>query len=158
MSDETHRARDLPSPEVANRRVAVIAIGLIAMMLGAVGMLLGFYVWQLPQRGLPPPQQLPAPQVRTDERLLRQQLEAAQLGRLSSYRWEDPQKTLVAIPIERAMQILAARGSHAYDPIITLGTAAQSLGPGTAAAMQDPGSRVPSRKEPIRAQRGLTQP
>jgi hypothetical protein len=152
MSDETHSARDFPSPGVANRRVALIAIGLMAMMLGAVAMLVAFYVWQLPERTLPPPRQLPAPRVQTDERALRQQLEAAQFARLSGYRWEDAQKTLIGIPIERAMQILATRGGEAYDPIIRPSAAAPSLGPGAAGAIQNPRARVPSNQGPKRAE------
>jgi hypothetical protein len=158
MSAELNSGHDFPSPGVANRRVAAIAIGLMAMMLGAVGMLLGFYVWQLPERALPPPQQLPAPQVRTEERLLRQQLEAAQRERLSGYRWEDQQKNLIGIPIERAMQVLAGRGAKAYDPLIAPGTIAPSPGPDTAAALQNPQVRVPSSNQPMSAEPEQAQP
>ena len=93
------------------------------------------------------------PQVRTDERLLRQQLQAAQAERLSGYHWENPQKTLIGIPIERAMQLLATRGAAAYDPIVQQSdTTAQSPGPGTAAAMQNPASSVPSNGQPAQPQ------
>ena len=158
MSAEAHSDRDYPAPGVASRRVILAAIGLMAMMLGAVVMMLGFYVWQLPERALPEPRQLPAPQVRTNERLLRQQLETAQRARLSGYRWEDSQKTLVGIPIERAMQIVVARGTGAYDPIATPSTTARSPGPPAAAAMQNPQIRVPSNKELSGAQRRQAQP
>jgi hypothetical protein len=156
MPVETHLERDFPSPGVANGYVVAVAVGLMVMMLGAVAMLLGFYVWRLPERALPAPRQLPAPQVRTDERLLRQQIEKRQLALLAGYRWEDAGKTVIGIPIARAMQILAARGARAYDPLIAAGTTAQAPGPAAAAAHQSPTTRVPSREslsaEPIQKQ------
>lgn len=144
---------EFPSPGVANRPVIAVAAGLMVMMLCGVLLMLGFYIWKVPDRTLPAPRQLPNPQVRTDERLLRQQLEAAQAERLAGYHWENPQKTLIGIPIERAMQILAARGSAAYDPILqTPNTTAQSLGPATATDAQNPSSNVPSNKQPAQPQ------
>jgi hypothetical protein len=153
MSAETHSDHEFPSPGVANRPVIAVAIGLMAMMLCGVSLMLGFYTWKVPERTLPAPRQLPNPQVRTDERLLRQQLEAAQAERLAGYHWENPQKTLIGIPIERAMEILAARGPAAYDPIIQqTNTTAQSSGPATAASMQNPNSNVPSDGQPAQPQ------
>ncbi|MBV9235024.1 MAG: hypothetical protein JOZ94_04245 [Xanthobacteraceae bacterium] len=145
MSAETRPHHDFPSPEVANRAVMATAAGLMTMMLAGVFLMAGIYAWQMPDRRLPAPQRLPDPQVRTDERLLRQQLEAAQTERLSGYHWENQQKTLIGVPIERAMELLVARGAAAYDPIIPQSnTTAQSPGAATAAAMQGQGSSVPS--------------
>jgi hypothetical protein len=158
MSAETNPDRDLAPPGVASRAVIIVTSALMAMMIAAVIGLSVFYVWWLPDRALPAPRPLPTPQVRTDERLLRQEIEAAQRARLTGYRWQDDQKTLIAIPIERAMQILAGRGAKAYDPIATSGTTAESVGADTAAGMQNPGLRVPSNKEPRGAQRGRRQP
>lgn len=145
MSAETRPHHDFPSPDVANRAVMATAAGLMAMMLAGVFLMAGIYAWQMPDRRVPAPQRLPDPQVRTDERLLRQQLEAAQTERLSGYRWENQQKTLIGIPIERAMELLAVRGAAAYDPLIHQpNNTGQSPGPATAAAMQDQNSSVPS--------------
>ena len=153
MSAEPHSDHDFPSPGVANRPVIAIAAGLMAMMLGGVLLMFGFYVWQLPGRTLPAPERLPNPQVRSDERLLRQKLEAVQTERLSGYRWENSQKTLIGIPIERAMQILAARGAAVYDPIIQQPhTTAQPPGAATAAAMQNPALSVPSNAQSAQQQ------
>lgn len=153
MSAEAHSGHEFPSPDVANRPVIAIAAGLMAMMLAGGLLMVGIYAWQVGERRLPAPQRLPSPQVRTDERLLRQQLQAAQAERLSGYHWENPQKTLIGIPIERAMQLLATRGAAAYDPIVQQSdTTAQSPGPGTAAAMQNPASSVPSNGQPAQPQ------
>lgn len=155
--DDTQPDRTSPPPGVANRRVAIIAAGLMVMMLGSVAMLLGFYVWQLPERALPPPRELPAPQVRVDERALRSRIEAEQRQRLSGYRWENAEKTRIGIPIERAMQIVAARGDKAFDPIMPNGSQ-QALGPAAAIAAQNEGMSVPSNKESLSAQKGERSP
>jgi hypothetical protein len=158
MSIETHRDRDLPSPGVADRRVVAVAVALMLMMLGSVAMLVGFYVWQLPERSLPAPRPLPSPQVGVDERALRLQIEAAQRQRLSGYRWANSEKTVIGIPIERAMQILAARGNRAFDPLVSPGASAPASGAANAAAAQTEGVRVPSNKEPLSAQKGARSP
>ena len=158
MPIESGQDRDFPSPGVADRRVVAVAIALMLMMLGSVAMLVGFYVWRLPERSLPAPRQLPAPQVRVDERALRLQLEAEQRRRLSGYRWENPEKTVIGIPIERAMQILAARGNAAFDPLVSQASSAQAPGAANAAAAQTEGVRVPSNKEPLSAQKGTSSP
>ena len=75
--DHTQPDRTSPSPGIANRCVAIIAAGLMIMMLGSVAMLLGFYVWLLPERALPSPRELPAPQVRVDEKAMRARIEPA---------------------------------------------------------------------------------
>jgi hypothetical protein len=158
MSTETRSTQDLPAPGVGNRLVVAIAVGLMAMMLAAIAVMAVIYVGGLPKRTLPSPALLPAPQVRTDEKSLRKRLEAEQLSRVSGYRWENAQKTLVGIPIERAMQILGARGAKAYDPIIQSGEAALAPGPTTATANQNPEVRVPTNKEASPVEKGLRQP
>ena len=155
MSTETRSTPNLPSPGVGNRLVVVIAAGLMAMMVTAIAVMAVIYVGGLPKRTLPSPALLPAPQVRTDEKSLRKRLEAEQLSRVSGYRWENAQKTLVGIPIERAMQIL---GAKAYDPIIQSGEAALAPGPTTATANQNPEVRVPTNKEASPVEKGLRQP
>jgi hypothetical protein len=129
----------------------------MVMMLGSVALLSGFYVWRFPGRSLTVPLK-PPPPVRSGEKLLRLQLEAAQLSKLSSYGWEDDEKRYIRIPINRAMQILAALGAAAYDPIITPSASATSSGPNAAAAMQNPQSRVPSIKAPMRDDRESAAP
>jgi hypothetical protein len=155
MPTETHTGPDLSSPGVSNRIVVIAAAAMMLIMLIGVGLLLGIYIRQVPVRTLPSPQSLPEPQVRVDERLLRKRLEAEQVARLSGYRWENDQKTIIGIPIERAMQILAARGANAYDPVVQPGSTAMEPGPAAASASQSSEFRVPSDKEPRPAEKGV---
>jgi hypothetical protein len=158
MSTKAHARQDLSSPGVGNRRVVAIAAGLMAMMVAAVAGFAVLYVRQLPANRLPPPELFPVPRVQVDEKALRLRLEAEQRSRLSGYHWKNAQKTLIVIPIKRAMQILAAYGAKAYDPIASSGEAAFAPGPATANAFQSPNVRVPSSKEPSAAKKGLRQP
>jgi hypothetical protein len=158
MSTDVHPPQNLSSPGVGNRRVVVTAAGLMAMMVGAVAGFAVLYVRQLPANRLPPPELFPAPRVQIDEKALRLRLEAEQRSRLSGYHWENAHKTLIGIPVKRAMQILAARGAKAYDPIASSGEAALAPAPATANAFQSPNVRVPSSKEPSAADKELRQP
>jgi hypothetical protein len=45
-------------------------------------------------------------------------MKAAQAKQLNSYAWVDRQHGIVQVPIERAMQLVVARGAKAYDPPI----------------------------------------
>jgi hypothetical protein len=157
MPAETRLDQNFPTPGVANGHVVIVAVGLMVMMLLSVVMLVGLYTWWVPQRALPPPRELPAPQVRTDERSLRRQIEDRQTALLSGYHWVDAGKTLIAIPIGRAMQILAARSTGAYDPIIAPGTIVQPPGPAAASTNQSPALHVPSNREPPRTNNGRLQ-
>jgi hypothetical protein len=158
MSTEAHTREELGSPGVGNRKVVAIAVGLMTMMVAAVAGFAALYVNQLPANRLPPPELFPAPRVQLDEKALRLRLQAEQRSRLSGYRWENGQKTLIGIPIERAMQILAVRGAKAYEPIAPSGEVMLAPGPAAANAFQSPDVQVPSNKEPRAAEKGLRQP
>jgi hypothetical protein len=96
------------NPQVATRLVSCIAVGLIACLIAAVGVLaLSFS--QTISRTEPAVAAFPEPALRTDERAQRLAIEKAQADRLAGKNG--------AVSIERAMDIIVARGSHAYDPI-----------------------------------------
>ena len=99
-------------------RLCATAAGLMAMMLAGGLLMVGIYAWQMPDRRLPAPQRLPSPQVRTDERLLRQQLrgrpDRASLRVSLGKSAEDTDRGS-----HRARDAASgARGAAAYDPII----------------------------------------
>jgi hypothetical protein len=103
--------------------VLVGAFASIALMLGAIWGLSAVYDWSVQNRALPPPEQFPSPRVQTHQAEQRQDLLAAQRRQLRGYAWADQGKTLVRIPIERAMDIIAQRGTQAYAPLRPPGTA-----------------------------------
>ena len=71
----------------------------------------------------------PEPALQKNPQADRQNFEREERAKLSGYGWIDQSKGLVRIPIEHAMQIVAARGTHAYDapdqPAVTPTSAAK---------------------------------
>jgi hypothetical protein len=103
----------------------------IALVLGAIWGLSAVYGWWVQNRTLPSPEPFPSPRVQTHQAEQRQDLLAAQRQQLTGYAWADPGKTLVRIPIERAMEIIAQRGSEAYAPLPSSGHTAAAPATGT---------------------------
>ena len=96
------------SPQVATRLVFYIAAGLVAAVLAAVGGLALSFPGAISQ-SKPVIAAFPQPAVRTDERAQRLAIEKAQRDRLAGKNG--------GIPIERAMDMVVARGTAAYAPI-----------------------------------------
>ena len=117
MADRASGNNQLESPNVRTRPVLLAALGSLVVVFGSIWLLAAFFAWQVPTYNLPPPEKFPAPRLRTDEVEQRLRIEAEQRERLTGYHWANQSRTLVRIPIERAMQIIAARGAGAYAPI-----------------------------------------
>jgi hypothetical protein len=130
---ETPLQESLESPEVAIRPILAAALGAGLLLAGTISGLDMIWHRAVPVRTVPPPRSFPQPQVRTDERAQRLQLEARQRERLEAYHWADQQRAFVQIPIERAMQIIAQEGAQAYAP---LEPSPQALASPTAAAQR----------------------
>jgi hypothetical protein len=118
----------LEPPGVSLRPVLFGAMASVVLMLGAIWGLNAVYRWQVPNRTLPAPEQFPSPRVQTHQAEELRELLAAQRRQLTGYAWADQSKTLVRIPIERAMEIIAQRGGEAYAPLLPPGP--ETAGPG----------------------------
>lgn len=108
------------SPAVSLRVVVWSAFGSLVLVGSAI---VGFYaVYQdtVPTKAPPPPQTFPQPRVQTDaaDAAERRRLEAEQTKRLNAWSWANDQHTLVQVPIDRAMQLLAQKGADAYAPLL----------------------------------------
>jgi hypothetical protein len=99
------------------------ALASVVLMLAAIWGLSAVYHWQVPHRTLPAPEQFPSPRVQTHQAEELQDLLSAQRRKLTGYEWADQSKTLVRIPVERAMDIIAQRGGEAYAPLLPPGPA-----------------------------------
>lgn len=114
----------------------------VVLMLAAIWGLNAIYHWQVPNRTLPAPEQFPSPRVQTHQAEQRLDLLAAQRRQLTGFAWTDQNRTLVRIPIERAMDIIAQRGATAYAPLLPPGpaTAGPEAGAQRATTGQGPSS------------------
>ena len=93
----------------------ICVVGLLAYYYAVVGP--GLYV---------PPRQFPQPALQSQPLTDLEKLENAQRARLERYGWIDQSKGLLRIPIERAMQIVAAKGPSALEPLAQPPSPAQS--------------------------------
>lgn len=117
MVDETAQDRPEP-PGVAVGPVLWGALGSLLLMAGAVAGLHAIFVLNVPNRRIPSPAAFPQPQLQTDEVAERRRIEQQQRQRLTGYAWADRSKGLVRIPIARAMDLIVARGTDAYAPLL----------------------------------------
>lgn len=118
MSVESHAGQRPERPGVSTRAVLAAAAGALALMFAAVAVFNVIYRETVTDTRLPPPETFPEPRVDTQETALLQRLLAAQRKQLETWRWANDEHTLVQIPIERAMQIVARKGADAYAPLL----------------------------------------
>ena len=107
MSTAHYEPRDLPADGIAKT-----LIGLLAGLLISIGLIVGLLM--LFSRGHPaapaPRQEPPAPRLEPDPQADRARLEGPAQEALTHYGWSNRSAGLAHIPIDRAMQIVAARG------------------------------------------------
>lgn len=121
------------------------ALASVVLMLAAIWGLSAVYDWRVPNPTVRAPEQFPSPRVQTHQAEQLRDLLAAQRRQLTGYAWADQDKTLVRIPINRAMEIIAQRGANAYEPLLPPGpaTAGPAAGAQRATTGQGPSSRTP---------------
>jgi hypothetical protein len=98
----------------------------LAVMAVMVLLLMGAVLWIFsdgppPGQGIvtpsvPAPNMAPAPDLQVASSRDYQEMRAAEEAQLHSYGWIDRQAGIAAIPIQRAMEILASRGLPAQKP------------------------------------------
>jgi hypothetical protein len=110
-----------PEPPLVEVRVVVWgAIASLLLVALAIGLFSEIYQARVPIKTVPPPQTFAEPRVVTsqDETAQRHRLAAEQSQRLKSWGWANDQHTLIQVPIDRAMQLLAQKGQDAYAPLL----------------------------------------
>jgi hypothetical protein len=114
MAIETDR---LESPEVDARAIVAFAFGFVGFVALAL-VLLGVYYRHANVSAAPPtPREFPAPRLETHNGEALAKTKETQDAGAAGYAWVDRQRQLVRIPLDRAMQIIAARGAGAYGPV-----------------------------------------
>jgi hypothetical protein len=123
------RIRYVPeSPAVDYRIVILAAIASLLLVAFAIGVLNAIYQRSVRIKDVPAPQAFSQPRVAPSqaEAAERVRLASEQRRRLETWQWANPEHTLVQIPIERAMQILAQRGNDAWAPLLLAPTVLSS--------------------------------
>jgi hypothetical protein len=113
-------ARDHLSPEapdVAARPILIYVFGFLALVLVGLAAMYAYYMFKVTGPLVANIRVFPEPRLQTNSHGDLDRLLAAQRKTLSTYSWVDPSRQIVGIPIERAMQLVIARGDHALDPL-----------------------------------------
>jgi hypothetical protein len=120
MPAEEHIRYVPEPPSVDSRLVISAAIASLLLVAFAIGLLYEVYQRSVPIRDVPAPQTFSQPRVATSkvEIAERERLTSEQKQRLEGWQWANPEHTLVQIPIERAMQMLAQRRDDAWAPLL----------------------------------------
>lgn len=118
MPAETTRERiSAEAPDVAARSVLAYIFGFLACVMIAMAGLYAYYLRTVTGPLIATPRVFPEPRLQSNPHGDLHRLQAAQRKALSTYTWVDPARGIVQIPIERAMQLIVARGEQALDPL-----------------------------------------
>ncbi len=104
----------LEAPTIRAGLMAAIAAGAVVFILVAMAILFGFYRWQLVNATPEPAHAFPEPRLETsiDPRNMPSTPEPGPAPRVARHPPTEPPGDL-----QRAMQAVAAKGTHAYDPL-----------------------------------------
>jgi hypothetical protein len=112
-----HRRAGYETGDMTPRQIAGAAAALFVGLALSLGVVAGAAAWLNHSERQPPATALetqpitpPWPRLEVNGRNARQVVEATAQRRLQGYAWVDRQAGTARIPIERAMQLLAARG------------------------------------------------
>lgn len=119
MTDQARHDRLEPGG-VATWKVAAFAAAFWALMAISVGVLYAIFSAIAPAERTPPSKQFPPPRLQAQPAKDLNALIDQQWKELNTYRWVNAERTLITIPIGRAMEIIASRGDQAFAPIATL--------------------------------------
>jgi hypothetical protein len=108
---------ELESPRLPGKPFVLLVAGVFTFLGLSIGGLWGVFNYSFPDRVPLPAQVPPEPHLQSDPPAELSTMLSQQRAQLEGYRWIDRSKQIVAIPIDRAMAIVAGRGPDAYGPI-----------------------------------------
>jgi hypothetical protein len=116
MSDRTERD-PLESTAIDAKRIVIVAASVLVFLGASIGMLAFAYYTLVPRNGPPAPRDFPQPRLEAHPGAELRSYLTEQRERLNGYHWANSDHSLVVIPIDRAMTIIAARGAGAFAPL-----------------------------------------
>ncbi|MGO8953609.1 MAG: hypothetical protein ACLPWS_07245 [Rhodomicrobium sp.] len=120
--------------------VAIAASFTLFVAAGVAGLYL-YYAWSTRDVAPPFPRPFPKPQLQSTPLSDLHTLQQRQEAQLKGYAWVDRDRGIIRIPIQRALQMIAARGADAYNPVTSGG--APENAPGGAPANAAPAQPAP---------------
>ncbi len=92
---------------VESMRVFLVGVGILLALVASLAAMVGFYAWKMPARNFLPPKTFPGPSVFQPQAGERDRLFSDQRRRLDE----------AAVPISKAMSMIAKRGRSAFFPL-----------------------------------------
>ncbi len=108
---------ELENPDVAWRKIAALAIGFLAFVGVSLALLLAYFHFFDRGATVSAAQDFRAPRLEKRNGETLDEVRVRQGKLLESYALVDSQKHLVRVPVERAMEMIVARGPAAFDPL-----------------------------------------
>jgi hypothetical protein len=118
MPSEEHVHHEPESSAVSITFVGWSALGAVLLLALSIGIFATIYNVVVPIKTVPAPETFAEPRVDTHDVQELQQIQSSQAKKLESWSWADDHHTLMQVPIERAMQMLAAKGGDAWAPLL----------------------------------------
>ncbi len=142
MSEQIHEHYE--SGGVSTRYVLLAAAGALLLLAGAIGGFYALYSAWVPNPRPPAERRFPKPRLEAHPAAELHKLLAGQRKEMNGYHWANEKHTLIAIPIEQAMALIAKRGDKAFAPINspTSVTGGSAPAPGLATPPTVPKSRA----------------
>ena len=156
MSEQAHRDDDLEPAGVHTFGVLATVGGFALLLATAIVVLRFLFLATVSERHPNVPTVFPQPRLTAHLETESRELFSRQRRALGHYRWLNAEHTLVAIPIERAMQIVAGRGAQGYAPIVPIKEPAKGAAAGAAKGAKAPANE-PEQPAPA-ASGGSAQP
>jgi len=97
--------------------IVLVGLGTLGFVMASLVVLGLFYAAMRTGGSFASMQAFPGPRLQSDPAGELRAYQAAQRARLEGYAWADREHGLVRIPVARAMEMIAARGAAAYEPL-----------------------------------------
>ncbi len=149
---EAHRSETHEPGSIEIVPVVAIAAAFVLFAAISAALLYLYYAANTKSVQPPDPRPFPKPALETTPLLDLQALQQRQNAQLTGYAWVDRSRGIVRIPIERAEQLIAARGGEAFDPI------PQAPQPAPAANPPSPPAQPSASPKPQAASPGAAAP
>jgi hypothetical protein len=97
--------------------VLIAAVGFLALVGFSIVAARVFYDWDIHTPLTVPPKVFPAPELQTDDAADLKTFLTRQRSQLDTYGWVDRDHGIIQIPVDRAMALVAAKGSAGFGPV-----------------------------------------
>ena len=131
MTNSERREHEPQPPDVATHKVLLVALALVGFVGCSIGGARIYYLWEIREPVNAAPKEFAAPRLQINDVADRARVEQKARAQLDGYAWVDRKQSIIRIPIDRAMALIASKGTEGYGPIEEVPSADNSKGKST---------------------------